>query len=143
MTSFGGYAHVYNAFYAQKDYTKEVEYVLGLVNKYSTVGGLDREGVSWVDAGCGTGNGTNKIAQLAPKLARIVGYDLSDDMISVANASSKLPTQEFVQGDFMTFTPENHETFDVMSALFHAWNYLGKDGLMVSVSAGSRPFSWS
>lgn len=58
---------------------------------------------SVVDLGCGPGNSTELLADRFP-LARIVGLDLSEDMLAAARA--RLPAVDFRRQEIATWQPE-------------------------------------
>lgn len=79
---------------------------------------LDRGGVRWLDAGCGSGRILNRLAELFPK-SRFVGLDLSKDAIRAGReeASAKgLKNVEFTTTDLSDFDrTAEPESFDVVT----------------------------
>lgn len=79
---------------------------------------LDRGGVRWLDAGCGSGRILNRLAELFPK-SRFVGLDLSKDAIRAGReeASAKgLKNVEFTATDLSDFDrTAEPESFDVVT----------------------------
>jgi SAM-dependent methyltransferase len=118
MNFLKNYSHYYNLIYQDKDYVVEVNYTLSLLNKHQP--NLE----SILEFGCGTGN---HALILAEKGYQIDGFDLSAEMIAIANEKlQKLPQDiasrvSFKQGDLRTICIEKQ--YDVVIALFHVMSY--------------------
>jgi SAM-dependent methyltransferase len=106
---FARSAAVYDVIYGHKEYAKEAVRVRSLVDP-----GCD--GQTWLDLACGTGR---HIAELQPLYRRIVGLDLSPEMIEVAEQGFE--GVEFRVGDIASF--DVGSTFDVVSCLFGSIGY--------------------
>lgn len=100
---------VYDVIYASKNYVEEAVRVRSLVDP-------DGDGQTWLDLACGTGR---HIAELRPFYRRIVGLDISAEMIRVAQR--RFDDVEFRVGDFASF--DIGSKFDVVSCLFGSIGY--------------------
>ena len=76
MKVFSNYAQYYDLLNQQKDYKKEVDYIISLIDKYTP------ETKNILDLGSGTGL---HAIHLAKKGYNIHGVDQSQDMVSIAN----------------------------------------------------------
>ena len=111
---FTDYSHYYDLLYQDKNYAKESEFIIGLINKYS-----NRKNKSILDVGCGTG--IHDI-YLAKKGYAIEGIDLSSDMIKIAKAkASGIKKIKFRQGNAESF--KLSQKFDIAVSLFHVMSY--------------------
>ncbi|MBP7554220.1 MAG: class I SAM-dependent methyltransferase [Spirochaetes bacterium] len=139
-SQFGAYASYYNLLYKDKDYKQEIDYIDGLIKKFSNIKTADI-----LDIGCGTGNHDFLLTQ---KGYSISGIDLSNDMIEVAK-KRKSKTDEDI--DFFCCSSVNfnlNKKFDAVISLFHvmsyqstnnevfmsfknAYNHLNDDGLFI------------
>lgn len=114
MATFKNYSRYYNLLYKDKDYGSEVEYVEGLIKKFS-----QKKILSILDVGCGTGN---HLAHFAAKGYEMSGIDLSADMISVAK--KKFINQKNISLQCCDATDFNlGKKFDVIVSLFHVLSY--------------------
>lgn len=77
-----------------------------------------------LDLACGTGNLTQ---ELIARGYRVVGLDISNDMLAVAR--DKLPGTEFFQGDFLSWGLGRD--FDAVACIYDSLNNLLKDEEMV------------
>jgi len=100
---------VYDAIYSHKDYQNEVLEV----ERISDPNGL---GTSWLEVACGTGR---HLQFLSPRYSRVVGVDLSSDMVRIAE--TRVPSAEFHAGDMRSL--RLGEEFDVVSCLFGSIGY--------------------
>lgn len=117
MPVFGAYSRYYNLLYKDKDYAGETEYIQGLIRKYHP------HAKKILDLGCGTGRHD---ILLAEKGYDIIGVDMSEEMLSVANSqlSSLKPRHlslNFIHDDIRTVRLGS--TFDVVTSLFHVMSY--------------------
>ena len=118
MKVFSDYAQYYDLLNQQKDYNKEIDYIISLINKYAQYAN------NLLDLGCGTGL---HAVQLAKKGYRVTGVDQSSNMIDIAlkrlnslqQSISNLLT--FDIGDIRTYNIS--KTFDVAISLFHVISY--------------------
>ena len=104
-------AGYYDLVYDAKDYRKDTAQLVRVARKY----GRSR-GNRWLDVACGTGR---HLELLRPRY-RVVGVDLSDEMLRLARR--RLPGVRLVRGDMRSF--DLGERFDVVSCLFSAIGYL-------------------
>ncbi len=112
MNNFKNYASYYNLLYKDKDYKSEVEYILNIINKYST-----NKIKTILNLGCGTGKHDNIFAR---KGYKVTGIDLSQEMIDIAN-KNKLKNTHFLKGDVRNI--DLNKKFDVIVSLFHVASY--------------------
>ena len=71
----------------------------------------DLNGLTLVEAGCGTG--TNSL-WLAPKCSQLIGLDISDGMLRVAKSKVRLPHVQFICQDMREPWPLADETADLV-----------------------------
>lgn len=100
-------ASVYDKFYKNKNYKKEVEFIESFIKS---------KNCRVLDAGAGTGNHAKILYDLG---YNVVGFDKSQDMVNIAN--SKI-NNSFFQSDLLTF--ETNEKFDVIISFFAVFNHL-------------------
>ncbi len=115
MTQFGDlYSQYYDLLYKDKDYASEVEYVHGLIQKYS----FDCKTI--LDLGCGTGRHDELLCE---KGYIVYGVDISEGMLKKANERRKGKEDKlyFVQSKIQDL--ELSEKFDVIISLFHVLSY--------------------
>lgn len=114
MNIFVEYANYYDLLYQDKDYKKEVGYVVSLIKRYGK--NNTRE---IIDIGCGTGNHDYWLAR---KGYRVVGIDRSFEMIDIAKSrvgeNSKI---KFYKADATRFNLKH--SFDAAISLFHVMSY--------------------
>ena len=119
MTVFGNYAHYYDLIYRDKDYEGEATYVDGLIRGHSS------GARTLLELGCGTGRHAELLAQ---KGYEVVGLDLSDEMLKMANEKA-CAGATFMKGDIRQFSLGSQ--FDVAIALFHVVSYqVTNEGLL-------------
>lgn len=87
-------------------------------NYVETLGAHLREGVRWLDVGCGTGWFLSQF----PGIDR-GGIDLSPAMLERARAANP-DARFFRQGDIRVDVPEFHDAFDLVSSTGQAWGYV-------------------
>ena len=118
MKVFDLYSKYYDMLYYDKDYSKEVDYIVSLIQK-------NLPGTKTIlDLGCGSGKHT---ILLAKKGYKIHGIDQSDTMLKEAkerlmNTPGMSANVSFSKGDIRTL--EFDEEYDVITALFHVISYL-------------------
>lgn len=114
MEVFQDYAYYYNAFYRDKDYTKEAKQVDELIRKY----GNHVQDV--INYGCGTGKHDVELSKLGYSCT---GIDLSQTMIEVAKQNSReIENQiDFLVADIRTYEPS--KKYDAVISLFHVMSY--------------------
>lgn len=118
MNVFGSFARYYDLLYRDKDYSSEVDYVLGLIKQHAASGG------SILELGCGTGL---HACLMAERGHAVHGIDMSSAMLEVARGrKAALPADlqssvEFESGDVRTY--RHGSPFDVVISLFHVFSY--------------------
>ena len=100
-------ADLYDKFYAKKDYKKEVEFICKFISQKDS---------NILDAGCGTGNHAKILKDLG---YNVYGFDLSADMVSIAN--TKIP-EHFSVANLLKFTSE--KKYDCIISFFAVFNHL-------------------
>lgn len=110
MKVFENYSDYYDLLYRDKNYAEEVDYVLGLINKFIS------PAATLLDIGCGTGK---HAALFATKGLTVSGLDLSEKMLYQARAN--YPQINFYHADARSFTI--NQQFDVITSLFHVASY--------------------
>lgn len=116
MDSFGFYSQYYDLLYKDKDYEAEVQYVLDLLNRYTSYGPTSQI----LELGSGTGV---HAALLAKRGLNVHGVELSQTMLNVARERSlpKAGELSFARGDARDYRTENK--FDAVISLFHVLSY--------------------
>jgi SAM-dependent methyltransferase len=113
MSVFGrNYSRYYDLLYKDKDYKGEVDYVNGLIKKYSK-----KENKTLLDIGCGTGK---HLSFFKDSGYRVSGVDLSESMILEAkknlSQNDNLYCNEASKFDL-------GQKYDVIVSLFHVMSY--------------------
>ncbi|MFA6924569.1 MAG: class I SAM-dependent methyltransferase [Bacteroidales bacterium] len=120
MNIFNNYAEFYDAYYSEKNYNAEIDFILKLANKN---GLLNPKNV--LDIGCGTGG---HIVPLAQKKIFVKGFDLSENMIDYAkNKIQKENLQQYSKveiGNAIDYRDNNK--YDLVIAMFAVMGYLNK-----------------
>ena len=124
------YADVYDALYAEKDYTAECDLLESIFRK------AGRPVASLLDLGCGTGR---HAAELATRGYEIVGVDRSAAMLERARA--RIPAEaasrvSFVEADISSLRLERR--FDAVVCMFAVLGYLIDDGDLRATLANVR-----
>jgi SAM-dependent methyltransferase len=118
MKVFNSYARYYDLIYRDKDYSREAEFVTGLLKKWSP------QAKTVLELGCGTGL---HAMLLAEQNYAVHGVDMSAEMLERSWARrSHLPEWKqknlnFSEGDVRTL--KMNKTFDVVISLFHVMSY--------------------
>jgi SAM-dependent methyltransferase len=113
---FNQYAKYYDLLYADKDYAKEAQYVVGLHENHNA-----SKPLSILELGCGTGKHAQEFSKMG---VTVTGVDLSDAMVERANAESLDQCSfknNFLVGDVRTI--RLWQTFDTVISLFHVASY--------------------
>lgn len=110
---FSEYAHFYDLYYANKDYSSEVDFVLNLASKF----GLHPQTV--LDMGCGTGK---HLLELAKRGLKGRGFDQSGEMLKAARNNLAASGLEFTRGDLRNFRADSK--CDLVIAMFAVMGYL-------------------
>ncbi len=118
MDNFKVYAHYYDLIYNQKDYVKEVNYLINLFERFA-MGSVK----SILDFGCGTGKHS---FQLSKSGYNVDGIDLSQNMIDMAIKNyGNNPRLSFNIGDIRTHN--KNKKYDTVISLFHVISYQTKN----------------
>lgn len=114
FTEFAEFAQYYDLVYANKDYAAEVDVFDGLVKRH-LAGDLERGSTSVLDAGCGTGGHSLRLAELG---YRVTGVDRSEEMLRLARHKSQPENNpvEWVHQDLQSL--DLGRSFDVCGAFF-------------------------
>ncbi|MCL0038295.1 class I SAM-dependent methyltransferase [Thermodesulfovibrionales bacterium] len=121
MKTFGkDYAQYYDAFYHDKNYAAECDFLEKIFNKYSP-----QKIKSVIDLGCGTGG---HAIELAKRGYKVVGVDISSGMINAAK--NKSLNIDNIDIQFHVSKVEEvalSEKFDAAICMFNAINYVTSD----------------
>jgi SAM-dependent methyltransferase len=109
--TFDKYAAYYDAFYQDKDYDSEAEYISGLIRKQ--VGAGPKE---LIDFGAGTGKHGVRLASMD---FNVHGVEISNSMVSRAESG---PGFSIEQGDVRSYV--SNRKYDVALAMFHVLSYM-------------------
>ena len=114
------YVKYYDLFNKDKNYTKEVDFLEQVFNKFSNKNKIKKI----LDLGCGTGLHTK---ELIKRGYEVVGLDLSKEMIEIAKQRN--PSTNFYVSDMSNFNiydKENsgNEKFDAIICMFSVLGYL-------------------
>jgi SAM-dependent methyltransferase len=126
-------AQYYDALYAEKNYSTEVDYLDALIQRHMS-GAL-----TLLDLGCGTGRHAIKFTE---KGYRVVGVDRSPEMLGKAdNRRLGLPPQLrerllFEQQDIRSLSL--HRCFDAVVALFHVVSYQTSNHDLIAALAAAK-----
>ncbi|WP_147532425.1 class I SAM-dependent DNA methyltransferase [Bacillus marasmi] len=121
--TYNGFAYVYDELMRDTPYDQWVDFVLRQAKKYQV------EADRILDLACGTGELSVWLAEAGYK---VTGVDLSEDMLSVANAkaSEKGLSIEFFQQDMTEL--EGFDAFDVITIFCDSLNYLQTEEAVIS-----------
>jgi len=111
----GLYAQLYDSFHQSKNYEFEVENFLQILQSYYFSGSMKEK--NFIDFGCGTGKHISVLRDFGYKVS---GYDISQDMLSIA---AKLNPEGTC---FYNALPANLK-FDVVYSLFDVSSYQMSD----------------
>jgi len=104
------FASYYDKIYQKMDYKKESEFIKWVVKAYKS-----SQGNELLDVACGTGGH----AYFLKDDFRVMGFDISEDMLEIAR--EKLPDIPFIKGDMKKM--DLGRKFDVIICMFSAINY--------------------
>lgn len=114
---FAQTARYYDKFYQWKDYHKEVEKIIELINV-----NLKNKSHSLLDVACGTG----EHLKFFKEYFRIEGLDICESLLDIAR--EKNPEITFHQADMVDFDLVNK--FDIITCLFSSIGYMKTSDLM-------------
>ena len=112
--TFIGSAKVYDLLYKEKDYEKEVDFII----KFLEENNIKKES-KILELGCGTGN---YLSIFSKKGYDIEGMDLSEEMLKIAGQKCSC---KLTQGDIVNFDLERK--FDVCIVMFDVLSYITKN----------------
>ena len=124
MDQFGDlYSEYYDLIYSDKDYNSEVKYIDDLIKKKS------RNCKTILDIGCGTG----KHAELlCDKGYKVLGVDLSKDMLEIAESRRKGKEDRLAFGHSNIQELNLNKKFDVVVSLFHVMSYQNSNDELIN-----------
>lgn len=116
-------AEIYDILYSDKPYTKEIDFIESLIQKYNMGGKVKKV----LDIGCGTGSHAYKLARRGYE---VVGIDISPHMIK--KAAERRDSAGISEDNLKFFTTSAEEmslpllpgTFDVAIAMFNVMGYV-------------------
>jgi len=109
---FGNYSKYYDLLYQDKDYKKEIDFIVSLIEQHS-----QKKNLRILDIGCGTGIHAHYLAE---KGYHVTGIDFSEEMIKIAQENKNDKT-EFYVADATSFNLDTK--FDIVLSLFHVVSY--------------------
>jgi trans-aconitate methyltransferase len=119
---YGELARYYDRIYQWKDYGKDIERLLNLLEEHGPPPGNEL-----LDIGCGTGN---HVALLTDAF-ECTGVDVEEPMLAIAR--EKVPSATFINGDMRTL--DLGRRFDVVTSFFGTLGYsLDEERLGATVS---------
>jgi SAM-dependent methyltransferase len=118
---FEQYAQFYDLYYAEKNYSKEADFILELVSRF----GLQPKSV--LDMGCGSGR---HLFELANRGVRGYGFDLSVEMLKLARERLTPRGLQVTEGDLCCF--RNGQRYDLVLAMFAVMGYLTSNDDLLS-----------
>lgn len=108
--SYKDLSNYYDLFFQQKDYQKEVDFILDIIDKHS----VDTESI--LDIGCGTGT---HLSLIKNRFTNIFGVDINDEILNLAK--KKVPEGHFINSGMIDFSIQLK--FDVITCLYVVFNY--------------------
>lgn len=130
MEVFQDYAHYYNAFYKDKDYTTEAKQVDALLKRYG-------EKINKIiNYGCGTGKHDIELSKLG---YHCTGIDMSQMMIDTAVENVKQEGMQinFSVADVRSYEPA--EKYDAVISMFHVMSYQnGNDDILAAFKTARK-----
>jgi SAM-dependent methyltransferase len=113
----GKFADTYDKIFAKKNYEEEAKFILNAAGIYS------KEQVKTIlDFGCGTGTHSYILSKLAD--CKIVGYDTSLDMISLASKKYKNINNCSFVDDIRALPIQIENKFDLVISMFYVINHI-------------------
>ena len=118
---FSDYAHFYDLYYAEKDYAREVDFVLELASRFGAIPS------NVLDMGCGTGR---HMEEFIKRDIKCDGFDISPEMLT--HARQRLVGKDVMieEGDITSF--ENGKKYDLVIAMFAVMGYLIENEQLLS-----------
>ena len=118
---FSEYAHLYDLFYAKKNYAAEAEFVLELSSRFGVTP------KTLLDMGCGTGR---HLAEFVKRQIKCDGFDRSPKMILQAKQELAGNSVTLTEADITNF--ENGKEYDLIVAMFSVFGYLSNNDQLLS-----------
>jgi SAM-dependent methyltransferase len=118
---FSEYSDFYDLYYADKDYSAEVDFVLDLASRFGNAP------KTLLDMGCGTGR---HLAEFVKRGLECDGFDLSADMLSHARKRLVGTEVGLAPGNLTDF--ENGKQYDVVVSMFAVMGYLTQNEQLVA-----------
>jgi len=114
MKNFENYSKYYDLFYRDKNYEKEVTYIVKLIERYA-----NKKPHLILELGCGSGSHANFFSK---QEFEIFGIERSPEMVKQAE-EKKIKNFYPICADIENFELENKQ-FEVVTSLFHVISYL-------------------
>lgn len=111
--AFSEYSDFYDLYYAEKDYSAEVDFVLKLASRFGV------KPQNFLDMGCGTGR---HLEEFVKRGLKCDGFDLSTEMLSQARKRLPGTAVGLSEGNITDF--ENGKQYDLVIAMFAVMGYL-------------------
>jgi len=105
------YAKYYDLLYSDKNYKKESEKIIYIINKFKKSSGKEL-----LDVACGTGG---HLKYLYNRF-KCTGLDINQDMLNIAK--KKIPNIKYIHGNMINFKLDKE--FDVITCLFSSIGYV-------------------
>jgi SAM-dependent methyltransferase len=118
---FSQYAHFYDLYYAEKNYSAEVDFILQLAARFGT------EPKTVLDMGCGTGR---HMEEFCKRGMGCDGFDLSPEMLEQARQRLVEKDCTLAEGNLTNF--ENGKQYDLVVAMFAVMGYLTENDQMLA-----------
>jgi len=118
-SNFKLYSQYYDLLYQDKDYKRETDYIVELINKYHP------NGNKILELGSGTGIHAELLAQ---HKYTVLGLERSEEMVFIAN-QRKNPNLSFQLADITKFNL--HQKFDLAISLFHVLSYVNENEQLI------------
>lgn len=120
MSIFDRYSEIYNLLYYDKDYSKEVDYILKKINECKS------ESNKILEYGSGTGIHGSVLVE---KGFKVTGIEISEKMYSIALSFIKQKKMEndfkLIRGDITNYRSD--EKFGIVLSLFHVISYINSN----------------
>lgn len=119
--AFSEYAHLYDLFYAGKDYAAEVKFILELSSMFDLVP------KTLLDMGCGTGR---HLDEFVKRHIKCDGFDKSPEMLVYARQRLSEDNVTLTKATLADF--ENGKKYDLVISMFSVFGYLIKNNQLLS-----------
>lgn len=130
MRNFDLYSAYYDLFNSDKDYSKEINYIEGVIK-----GNLNDKSLNILELGSGSGGHATFLSKLEI-VNTIFGIEKSSRMVEIAN-NKAISKFESIVGDISSLENSlKEDEFDVALSLFHVISYLNKNEELISCFNG-------